>query len=100
MFFYLAKIFWFFAQPSGLLLTMLVAGALLLRSGRDKWGRRLIAACVALLLWQIEHIPPAAAMVERDFSVHSGLSKYTVYWPHHSVARDLDIRSPKVPAAE
>jgi uncharacterized SAM-binding protein YcdF (DUF218 family) len=51
MFFYLAKIFWFFAQPSGLLLTMLVTGALLLRSGRDRWGRRLIAACVTLLLF-------------------------------------------------
>ena len=50
MFFYLAKIFWFFAQPSGLLLVMMIAGAVLLRTGRTKSGRRLIAASVALLL--------------------------------------------------
>ena len=50
MFFYLAKIFWFFAQPSGLLLILMIAGALLLRVGRDKAGRRLIAASVALLV--------------------------------------------------
>jgi uncharacterized SAM-binding protein YcdF (DUF218 family) len=50
MFFYLAKIFWFFAQPSGLLLVMMIAGAVLLRAGRTRSGRRLIAASVALLL--------------------------------------------------
>ena len=50
MFFYLAKIFWFFAQPSGLLLVMMIVGAILLRAGRDRWGRRLIVASVALLL--------------------------------------------------
>jgi uncharacterized SAM-binding protein YcdF (DUF218 family) len=50
MFFHLAKIFWFFAQPSGLLLVMMMAGAALLRAGRDRAGRRLIAASVALLL--------------------------------------------------
>ena len=50
MFFYVAKIFWFFAQPSGLLLVMMIAGAVLLRTGRTKSGRRLIAASVALLL--------------------------------------------------
>ena len=50
MFFYLAKIFWFFVQPSGLLLVMMIAGAALLRAGRDKAGRRLIASSVALLL--------------------------------------------------
>ena len=48
MFFYLAKIFWFFAQPSGLLLVMMIAGAVLLRAGRTKSGRRLIAASVAI----------------------------------------------------
>src|SRR5882762_818370 len=51
MFFYLAKIFWFFAQPSGLLLVMMIAGAFLLRAGRDKAGRRLIAVSVVLLLF-------------------------------------------------
>jgi uncharacterized SAM-binding protein YcdF (DUF218 family) len=50
MFFYLAKVFWFFAQPSGLLLVMLVAAAILLRLGRVKAGRRLLAAGAALLL--------------------------------------------------
>jgi hypothetical protein len=33
MFFYLSKIFWFFAQPSGLLLVMLIAGAALAYRG-------------------------------------------------------------------
>ena len=50
MFFYLAKIFWFFAQPSGLLLVMMIGGVVLLRAGRDRAGRRLIAASVGLLL--------------------------------------------------
>ena len=48
MFFYLAKIFWFFAQPSGLLLVMMIGGLVLLRAGRDRAGRRLIAASVGL----------------------------------------------------
>jgi uncharacterized SAM-binding protein YcdF (DUF218 family) len=50
MFFYPAKIFWFFAQPSGMLLIMLIAGAVLLRVGRERAGRRLVAASVGLLL--------------------------------------------------
>ena len=50
MFFYLAKILWLFAQPSGLLLLMMIAGAVLLRVGRDRAGRRLVAASVGLLL--------------------------------------------------
>src|SRR5689334_8291721 len=50
MFFYLAKIFWFFAQPSGLLLVMLVAGAGLLGIGRVRAARRLIVPSAALLL--------------------------------------------------
>ena len=50
MFFYVAKVFWFCAQPSGLLLVMLIAAALLLRSGRDRAGRRLITLSAGLLL--------------------------------------------------
>ena len=50
MFFYPAKIFWFFAQPSGLLLVLTIAAAVLLRLGRDKAGRSLLAASVGLLL--------------------------------------------------
>src|SRR3977135_3049391 len=50
MFFYAAKIFWFFAQPSTLLLVMMIGGAALLRAGRERAGRRLIAASVGLLL--------------------------------------------------
>ena len=50
MFFYLAKIFWFFAQPSGLLLVMLVAGAGLLGAGRVRAARCLVVPSAALLL--------------------------------------------------
>jgi uncharacterized SAM-binding protein YcdF (DUF218 family) len=50
MFFYAAKIFWFFAQPSTLLLVMMIGGAALLRAGRDRAGRRLILLSVGLLL--------------------------------------------------
>ena len=49
MFFYPAKIFWFFVQPSGLLLIMMIAGAVLLRAGLEKLGRRLLLASIALL---------------------------------------------------
>lgn len=51
MFFYLAKILWFFAQPSGLLLLLLLMGAALLQVGRDRLGRRLIAASAGLMLF-------------------------------------------------
>jgi len=56
MLFYLAKAFWFFAQPSGLLLVMLLMGAALLQAGRHKasrhkTGRRLVAASAGLLLF-------------------------------------------------
>src|SRR5262249_62007939 len=51
MFFYLAKAFWFFAQPSGLLLFLLLMGAALLKAGRDRVGRRLVAASAGLLLF-------------------------------------------------
>jgi uncharacterized SAM-binding protein YcdF (DUF218 family) len=50
MFFYLAKVFWFIAQPSGLLVVVLIAGAVALYSGRAKLGRRLLLAGMALLL--------------------------------------------------
>jgi uncharacterized SAM-binding protein YcdF (DUF218 family) len=51
MFFYLAKTFWFFAQPSGLLLLLLLVAGALLRAGRDRAGRRLVAASAGLLLF-------------------------------------------------
>ncbi len=50
MFFYAAKVFWFFVQPSGLLLIMMIGGAILLRTGHDRAGRRLIAVSVGVLL--------------------------------------------------
>ena len=50
MFFYPAKIIWFLVQPSALLLVMLIAGAALLKAGRDRMGRRLIALSICLLL--------------------------------------------------
>ena len=51
MFFYLAKVIWFFAQPSGLLLLLLLISAALLMTGRDRVGRRLVAASAGLLLF-------------------------------------------------
>jgi len=50
MFFYLAKVFWFLAQPSGLLLIVLIAGLVALYAGRAKLGRRMLLAGMALLL--------------------------------------------------
>jgi uncharacterized SAM-binding protein YcdF (DUF218 family) len=51
MFFYLAKVVWFFAQPSGLLLALLLAGALQMAAGRYRAARRLLVASVGLLLF-------------------------------------------------
>jgi len=51
VFFYLAKIIWFFAQPSGLLLLLLLTGAALLLAGRHGVGRRLVVASAGLLLF-------------------------------------------------
>ncbi|MGE0851536.1 MAG: YdcF family protein [Hyphomicrobiaceae bacterium] len=50
MFFYLAKIFWFLVQPSGLLLILMIASAMSLRWGFERIGRRLLALAVLLLL--------------------------------------------------
>jgi uncharacterized SAM-binding protein YcdF (DUF218 family) len=50
MFFYLAKIFWFLVQPSGMLLVLLIVAALALQRGYDRLGRRLLALAVVLLL--------------------------------------------------
>ncbi|NQU58073.1 MAG: YdcF family protein, partial [Rhodospirillales bacterium] len=43
MFFYLSKIFWFFADPGNVLLIALCLGAALVFRRRDKLGRRLLA---------------------------------------------------------
>ena len=51
MFFYVAKTLWLFAQPSGLLLLLLLMGAGLLKAGRDRMGRRLVAISAGLLLF-------------------------------------------------
>jgi uncharacterized SAM-binding protein YcdF (DUF218 family) len=50
MFFYVAKIFWFFAQPSGLLLVMMTRRRGLVEGRSCRAGRRLTAAGVDLLL--------------------------------------------------
>ena len=50
MLYYVAKIFWFCVQPSGLLLILLLAGAALLWTRYQKAGRRLVLAGAALLL--------------------------------------------------
>src|SRR5581483_10462613 len=46
MFFYPAKVFWFIVQPSGLLLIMMVAGAVLPRFGHERAARRLLLASI------------------------------------------------------
>jgi uncharacterized SAM-binding protein YcdF (DUF218 family) len=50
VFFYLAKVLWFFAQPSSLMAVAVIAGALLMHSGRHGLGRRLLAGGVVALL--------------------------------------------------
>src|SRR5262249_31100243 len=50
MFCYLAKIGWFLAPPSGLLLVLLPLRAALLRAGRDRAAHRLLAISAGLLL--------------------------------------------------
>jgi uncharacterized SAM-binding protein YcdF (DUF218 family) len=50
VFFYLAKIFWFFVQPSGLLLVIVVVATLLLWSGRIKACRWLMIAVTMLVV--------------------------------------------------
>ncbi|MGI9404687.1 MAG: YdcF family protein, partial [Hyphomicrobium sp.] len=51
MLYYLSKIFWFCAQPSGLLLILLVGGAVLLRTRYRKTGERLVLVSAALLFF-------------------------------------------------
>lgn len=48
MFFYLSKIFWFFADPGNVLLMVLCLGAVLVFRRRDKLGRRLLAFAAIL----------------------------------------------------
>ncbi|MGD9867018.1 MAG: YdcF family protein [Hyphomicrobiales bacterium] len=50
MFFYVAKIGWFLAQPSNLLGLMLVLGTLLLWTGWARTGRRLVALSAVLYM--------------------------------------------------
>ncbi len=51
MLYYIGKIIWFCAQPSGLLLIFLVGGAVLLRTRYRKTGERLVLVSAALLLF-------------------------------------------------
>jgi uncharacterized SAM-binding protein YcdF (DUF218 family) len=50
MFFYLAKILWFFLQPSTLIFAALIAGALLVGTAWRRTSRGLVAGSVATLL--------------------------------------------------
>jgi uncharacterized SAM-binding protein YcdF (DUF218 family) len=50
MFFYIAKILWFFAQPSNALLTLLLVGTAMLWSRWARWGRRIVLWASLLLL--------------------------------------------------
>ena len=51
MLYYVGKVFWFCAQPSGLLLILLVAAVFLLRSRYRKTGERLVFVSAALLVF-------------------------------------------------
>lgn len=50
MFFYVAKIGWFLAQPSNALLILLLVGTILLWTGWARAGRRIVAVAAVLLL--------------------------------------------------
>jgi uncharacterized SAM-binding protein YcdF (DUF218 family) len=49
MFFYISKIFWFFAQPSNLIIILLVAGAILHVRGKVISATRIIAFCIIFI---------------------------------------------------
>src|SRR5512138_1924687 len=49
MFYYISKVFWFFAQPSSLVIIFLVAGTILYLRGRVKTGMRIIVLCVVFI---------------------------------------------------
>ena len=51
MLYYLSKIFWFCVQPSGLLLILLIGGAVLLTTRYRKMGERLVLVSAALLFF-------------------------------------------------
>ncbi len=50
MFFYVAKITWFLAQPSNALLILLLVGTIMLWTGWARAGRRIVALAAVLLL--------------------------------------------------
>src|SRR3989337_2122994 len=50
MFFYLAKVFWFLAQPSTLIALLISYGAILIWTAWARWGRRFVTAGPILLL--------------------------------------------------
>lgn len=49
MFFYMSKFFWFFAQPSNLVIIILIIGAIFYFRGKIKTGTRLIAFCIIFI---------------------------------------------------
>ena len=50
MFFYLAKVLWFLAQPSTFIALLIAYGAILIWTAWARWGRRFVCAGAALLL--------------------------------------------------
>ena len=50
MFFYLAKVVWFLAQPSTLIALLIGYGAVLIWTGWARWGRRFVSIGAVLLL--------------------------------------------------
>jgi len=50
MFFYLAKVVWFLAQPSTLIALLIGYGAILIWTGWARWGRRFVSIGAILLL--------------------------------------------------
>lgn len=50
MFFYLAKVLWFLAQPSTFIALLIAYGAILIWTGWARWGRRFVSVGAILLL--------------------------------------------------
>ncbi len=50
MFFYTSKVFWFFVQPSNLVIILLITGAIFYFRGKNKTATRIIAFCIVFIV--------------------------------------------------
>ena len=62
MFFYLAKVLWFLAQPSTLIALLIGYGCTLIWTGWARWGRR-FATAGAILLLVVGLSPPKVSIL-------------------------------------